>query len=264
MRGLSERELDLRFADIFTNQMLLTAEGKIGISGIQWLEKFTHVQEELGLRGLGLPDAPSLGNRLVVPGALASGLGAKVRARFPKGVPDHFVLFKYGKLEHLEGLLKRGELRLSPASRYDDPSRNVAVADDELHFEKIDGHSRAHYVYEGDFYCFCSSWIHSDRLISDFEATAVLVVDKPDELFVRLATALDRKSYRIRFNRVKYVDPLLLGDHDVPELVFTKHMRFAYQFEHRWVAQPPRADERLKRVDLNVGCIEDIAELYVP
>jgi len=264
MRGLSERELDLRFADIVTNQVLLTAEGKIGLTGIEWMEKFTHVQEELGMRGLGLPDAPSLGNRLAVPKAITSGLDAKVRARFANGVSDHFVLFKYGKVEHLDGLLKRGELRLSPASKYDDPSLNVAVADDERHFEKIDGHSRTHYVHEGDFYCFCSSWIHGDRLISDFEATAVLVVDKPHEFFVRLATALDRKSYRIRFDRVEYVDPLLLGDHDVPELVFTKHMRFAYQFEHRWVAQPSRTDEKLAIVELRLGSIEDIAEIYAP
>jgi hypothetical protein len=264
MRGLSERELDLRFADIFTNQMILTTEGKIGVSGIQWFEKFTHVQEELGMRGMGLPDAPLLGNRLVVPKAVPSELGAKVRARFPKGLPDHFVLFKYGKWEHLEGLLKRGELRLSPASRYNDPSLNTAVADDELHFEKIDGHTRTQYAHKGDFYCFCSSWLHSDRLISDFEATAVLIVDKPAELFLRLATALNRKDFVIRFNRVEYVDPLLFGENDVPELVFTKHMRFAYQFEHRWVAQPSHADEKLERVTVQLGSIEDIAELHGP
>lgn len=263
MRGLTDLEVDLRFADIITNSTILTREGKIGLSGIQWIEKFTHVQEELGFRGKGLPSADSLGRRLVVPSSDAAILGAKVRAKYPNGIADHFVLFKYGKEEHLHRLLRHGELRLCPASSYNDPSLNSAAEDDELQFEKIDGHTRTQYMHQQDFYCFCSAWIHSERLISDFGATAVLVIDKPYEFFLRMANALDRTDYLLRFNRVTYVDPLLLGDHDVPELPFTKHMRFAYQFEHRWVAQPPRANVKLQTANLHMGSIEDIAEIYV-
>ena len=139
----------------------------------------------------------------------------------------------------------------------------LAIADDELRFEKIDGHSRTEYRHRGDYYCFCSSWLHSDRLLADFEATAILLVREPHEFFLRLATSLNRTTYRIRFNKVSYFDPLLLGSDHVTDLAFTKHMRFAYQSEHRWVAAPPSKMEALKRVDLEMGSIEDIADLYV-
>ena len=170
MQSLNDVEVDLRFADIVTNQTILTPEGKIGIFGIQWMEKFAHVMEELGYRGRGFPPADLLGDRLATPHAVRSELGAKVRGRYPNGVPDRFVLFKYGKCEHLEALLTRGQLRLSPASAYADPSLNVAIADNELTFEKVHGERRTQYVMRGDYYCFCSAWLHSDRLISDFEA----------------------------------------------------------------------------------------------
>lgn len=263
MRGLSDKEIDQRFADVITNQTILTEEGKIGIVGIEWLEKLTHLDAELGMRGRGWPDSQTLGNRLATPQAVPSKLGAKIRARCTRGIPNQFSIFKYGKREHLQKLLCDGRLRLSPASIYNDSSLNVAIADDELRFEKIDGFKRTGYKYRGDYYCFCSSWLHSDRLIADFQATAVLFIHEPQEFFLRLTTALNRTGYTIRFNRILYFDPLLLGPDHVTDMPFTKHMRFAYQSEHRWVAVPSSGMESLTTVQLEMGCIEDIAELYV-
>jgi hypothetical protein len=40
-------------------------------------------------------------------------------------------------------------------------------------------------------------------------------------------------------------------------------MRFTYQREHRWVAEPSDPAERLKCVELEMGSIEDIADIYV-
>ncbi len=261
MSGLSEAELDHRFADILTNQTTLTAEGKIGIGGMEWLEKWTHVVLELQDRGLGVPPFEEISDRTKIPNAESIELGSKVRIDHPNGIPESFSLFKYGKSKYLKPLLERGELRLLPASLYDDPSLNLAISDKELVFEKINYDKRIRYSSRFDYYCFCSSWLHSDRLIADFEADSVLVIEQPQEFFIRLATALDEKNFNIDFNRVTYIDPLLLGEHEITQLAYAKHMRFAYQFEHRLVAMPAVETQLVQR-DLDLGSINDIAKIY--
>jgi hypothetical protein len=44
-------------------------------------------------------------------------------------------------------------------------------------------------------------------------------------------------------------------------LAYAKHMRFAYQFEHRFVAMPPK-EIVLSERDLSLGPIRDLATLY--
>lgn len=261
MNGLSDSELDDRFADILTNQIVLTHEGKIGIGGIEWMEKGTHVHLELQHRGLGLPAHEFIADRAIIPDRSSIALGSRIRKVYPNGIPKSFTLFKYDKSKYLKPLLKSGELRLMPASSYDDPSLNVAVSDRELQFEKINYTQRVRYTSNFDFYCFCSSWLHSDRLISDFDADCVLVVKNPEEFFIRLATALDETDFKIDINKVTYIDPLRLGDRDVTHLAFAKHMRFAYQFEHRFVAMPT-TDTKLDQRNLQLGPLENICELY--
>jgi hypothetical protein len=262
MRGLSDAELDLRFADVVTNQSILTAEGKIGIVGTLWHEKFAHIQAELQIRGRTLPAPQSLGDRLRVPNATPSALGARVRRWISSSSPLGPTLFKYGRSNHLGALHHDGILLLRPASYYRDPSLNPAVADDELSFEKIRGRVRTRYVQKGDYYCFCSACLHSDRLIQDFPTTAVLAITDPHQFFLRLAAALDRLEYEILFNKVTYVDPLLLDDHEIADLRFIKHMRFSYQMEHRWVATPPMSSQALSELTVTMGSLRDISVLH--
>jgi hypothetical protein len=44
---------------------------------------------------------------------------------------------------------------------------------------------------------------------------------------------------------------------------FSKHFRYAYQDEFRFVWRPSERAETLRHVDLNIGSLEDIAELIV-
>ncbi len=261
MRGLTDVELNERFADILTNQTALTEEGKIWVGNIEWLEKWSHVQLELQSRGLGLPPYETIKDRTKIPDPATIGLSSRVRADYPNGIPESFTLFKYGKSKHLRPLLERGELLIRPASKYDDPSLNLAIGDKELVFEKVHYDERVQYTSRFDFYIFCSSWLHSDRLIGDFPTDSVLVIEEPNEFFIRLATALDEKDFKIDFNRVTYIDPLLLGDHHVTHIAYAKHMRFAYQFEHRFVAMPTK-ETVLEERFLNLEPLQDIATLY--
>ena len=261
MSGLSDAELDERFADILTNQTTLTAEGKLGCGNIEWAEKWTHVVLELQSRGLGVPPFETIEDRTKIPDPAYIGLGSRVRESYADGIPESFTLFKYGKRKHLRPLLEQGELLIRPASLYDDSSLNLAISDQELIFEKVNYDERVRYTSRIDFYIFCSSWLHSDRLISDFGGDSVLVIEQPHEFFIRLATALDEKAFNIDFNRVTYIDPLLLRNHHIKHLAYAKHMRFAYQFEHRFVAMPPK-ETVLSERNLSLGPIRDIATLY--
>lgn len=262
MRGLSDTELDLRFADVVTNQSVLTAEGKIGIVGPLWYEKFAHIQEELQLRGRALPTRQSLGDRLRVPSAIPSALGATVRSWIASAGRSGPTIFKYGKVEHLGPLHHDGTLLLRPASTYKDSSLNPAIADDELSFEKIRGEIRTRYVQKSNFYCFCSALLHGDRLTQDFPTTAVLAITDPHQFFLRLAAALNRPEYEVLFSQITYVDPLLLDEHDLTDLRFIKHMRYAYQMEHRWVATPPAATQDLSELTVTMGSLRDISVLH--
>lgn len=263
MEGLSDDELYLRFGDCLSNQVFLTEEGKIGISGIDWMEKSTHILEEYSIRGSGLPFGEPDPRRFQMPEPHQGlALAKAIKKDYQDSIPRQFTLFKYGQGKYLRPFMKEGLLRLLPASRYNDSSLSPAIDDSELTFEKIDGGTRTRYSTKSDYYCYCSAWLHSDRLIGDFSANSVVAITKPHEFFVRLATALKETTFRITFNRVTYVDPLLLSDHEITDLAFIKHMRFAYQFEHRLVAYPRDLEAGLDVRHLRLGALDDIARIY--
>ena len=263
MVGLSDAELDLRFADVLSNTTVLTSDGKIGVGGMEWMEKGTHLQEEYALRGRGLPPADTIRRRLRVPGtARNEELISAIRSDYPRGIPDQFTLFKYGERKYLVDFVTGGKLRLAPASVYSDPSLNPAIEDQELELEKIHGAERKLYKSRTNYYCYCSAIVHSDRLIEDFNADCIVVITDPAAFFLRLAEVLDEKEYDLSFKAVQYIDPLLLKEHDVNDLRFVKHMRFAYQFEHRFVAVPPVPILDLDFRFLDLGSLEDIATIY--
>lgn len=263
MAGLSDDELDNRFADCLSNQLILTEEGKIGTSGIDWMEKSTHIFEEYSIRWSGPPFGQPDSRRFRIPEPYQGlSLAKALREDYLAGIPEQFTLFKYGQREYLQPLMEEGVLRLMPASKYSDASLSPAIDDRELDFDKIEGTTRTRYSAKSDYYCYCSSWLHSDRLIGDFLADCVVAISEPHEFFVRLATALNEIEFELCFNRVTYVDPLLLSGYELMDLAFIKHMRFAYQFEHRLVAYPPSTGTHLDIRHLRLGPLNDIARIY--
>ena len=128
MIGLSDYELDSRFGDIMTNDAILTEDGKLGIIP-DFLEKGTHVLEEYELRGIGLPHTQIMGKRFKIPTPIKDyRLIRKIKADYPKGIPQKFTLFKYGKLKYFKNFIENGHLRIQPASVYADPSLNPATS----------------------------------------------------------------------------------------------------------------------------------------
>lgn len=130
--GAPDDRLASRFKDVFVNQTELTENAQIAPLPIgeehAFMEKFTHLLEEYGLRSGGL-----------APPHVIQAARAPMLKYFENGEPIATKIFrnyaaptspftvKYGRREHLEPMLRAGRVRISPASYYNDAGHNDAV-----------------------------------------------------------------------------------------------------------------------------------------
>ncbi len=178
-------------------------------------------------------------------------------------------------------MLNKGEVRISQASSYSD-SKNYAIKDDELNLftrtltpqhlvpENLRRPNEPcfleqHHKAKGDFYIYCLAEKYTPRLIDDFGADSMLVI-KDKELFKKrmLSAFMERMNFDKflqTFTQVNYVDPLNTNPTQVI-LPFTKHFRYCYQNECRFVWAPSNFVEKLHEpVFINIGNMFDYAEL---
>jgi len=291
-RHLSQSELDRRIRDILLNLLILTPEAKIGLlalnnEGAMWIEKWTHMLEEMQLR---YGPYPAGFTRNILHSDpfpnLASDLARKAaEALKGDGLRLGSFMIKYGKRAHMERLFHDGSLRIQPASYFTERDLNGAVRDDErrlpLSFalsredikkivvnpndipEVIPDH-RVDLVFQspGDYWMYCVTQSVEPRLFVDFEADACVIVrDRPafaSRLHTVVSAALAGATHQAR--SIEYVDPLLPKTTRI-FLPFAKHFGYSYQSEHRFCWFPVNPVPKLQHVDLSIGGLEDIAEL---
>lgn len=132
-RHETREELHQRYQDIWVNTLVLKPSGRMGLTTDEnWYRLQQHVITELLRRG----EPPTPSNRHPrVPeaqsffdGELCRKAARVVAARGT----DHDVLVKYGKREHMEALLREGNLYVNSATSYNASVHNQAVRDDEL------------------------------------------------------------------------------------------------------------------------------------
>lgn len=293
-RYLTQDELNQRFRDILFNILTLTPERKIGflanlpVAG-PWWKLMTHVQEEFAIRHGPYPAGYTRDILHSEPypdfvGALADRAAAAFASRPPYTGP---VLLRHGSPQFMTALHERGQIRVRNASYYKTPDHNGAVRDDELRLHvslAVDRESMFKVVknpedmpadYQGqrldfrfdhrrDFWVYCLTSSLEPRLFVDFDATACVVIKDPPEFTRRLRAAgatyfpgSDGKD-----GPVNYVDPLLpkTARLFVP---MSKHFRYEYQREHRFIWSPPPTATSIGFVDVTLGPLTDIADLIV-
>jgi hypothetical protein len=284
-------EVNQRLQDLMDNMCDFTAEGKLAVKNPlkegQWIELFTHVLEELELRG-------EYVRREMLEGGHFDGrryVNAKRAAELWTGwdLPLGTYLLKFSKLKYLRPLLNVGNLRIAPASYYHDPSLNFSIRDSELEFTEelydakvhhppngdysipqdqwiempIIGNVKSTLRSESDYYIGCFSSSYEYRLYDDFEAEGCLVIRD----IVRFANTVNSRMEEIlpgwafSLGGVDYRDPY----HPNPKLniFFCKHFRYAYQKEFRFVWEPPTKRESLKPIYLELGPLKEYCELLV-
>jgi hypothetical protein len=293
-RHLSQRELNQRVRDVFLNMMRVTPETKVGLpamdaTGIRWMELWTHVLEEMRLRHGPYPAGFTRDILYSEPlpdfaGELASKAAAVLSQR---GLKQGDVFIKYGKPEHMAALLEHGAIRVQCASYYGTLDHNGAIRDDELSLPlsfsltredilklvvnpqdvpggPFDQRMDLSYRSDRDYWLYCVTTSVEPRLFVDFMATACVII-KDKERFRRLLRAQSAVSFpntTYHDGRAVYIDPLLPSSARI-FIPISKHFRYAYQEEFRFVWRPNTPVQRLSHVDLEVGPLASIAELVM-
>ena len=130
-RHLSQSELNQRIHDIFLNLLRVNQEAKIGIGPITkessiWIEKWTHVLEEMQLRHGPFPSGftPEILHSEPFPN-FASDLAERAARRLSSiGLKRGDVFIKFGKRTYMERLHESGALRIQPATYFAQTDHN--------------------------------------------------------------------------------------------------------------------------------------------
>ncbi len=293
-RHLTQGELNDRIRHVVTNMVIMTNEAQFGLLPVNddtgiWMEKFTHLLEEMTLRHGPYPGGFSraIFEEEPLPD-FTTELARKAAARMSalRSEPGP-ALIKFGKRRYMEDLHRNGKLRLQPASYFSNSAHVNAVKDDELRFglslvlahkdivalvrnpqdvppdapdQRIDVAFRA----TGDYLLYCTSRSLQPRLFVDFHADACVLIRDPTAFIARLREAAFQVvgGGTMQHADAVYIDPILPDSAKVFVPV-AKHFKYAYQREHRFVWLPSTHKRQLSHVDLELGTLEDIAEFIV-
>lgn len=192
-------------------------------------------------------------------------------------------LFRFGKEAHMRSLFEKGELLVQPATRFLKEEAK-AVQDNECYLEVL-GTLTADEMrslvsnpedlppdpqeypikisFETDNYgLFCYAKNPELRMISDWDATAVVIIRNPAEFEKRLRRAALKTftGTNIQIADVTYMDPYF-PPRKIPNVMLQKHFRYTYQAERRMVISG--AEIGPEGTLLSLGSLADIAT-FVP
>lgn len=293
-RDLTQTELNQRIRDIFLGFLTIEPSGKIGLrkmgpEGVRWMTLWTHVLEEMALRHGPFPKGFTREILHSEPfpdfiGALGRRTASILASR---NLQPNTFLIKFGKAKHMRELFEEGKLRVSPATYYAVSTHNGAIRDDELSLPLSISLTREdvmkvvlnpqdvpkdltsrrldiNYRCGTDYWIYCLTTVVESRLFVDFNADACVVIRNLDDFSRRLhaAGAAAFPSAGFSHGQVKYIDPLLPETATI-DVCMSKHFRYEYQGEYRFLWRPMHPQAALPYADLRLGRLSDIAELVV-
>ncbi len=303
MRHLNQHALNYRFRDILLNMLRLQAKPRpvVGFAPLEndgpiWLEKFTHVLEEFQIRYGPHPNGfrPEMISSAQEPFPnFASELAKKAAARMASlRLRPGEVLIKFGQRRHMEALLKRGALRLQPASYFFNRDHNVACRDNELCFDLSmaltrddivtlvqnprdvpqvvrDQHVNVRVSCPTDFWIYCLTNSVEPRLFVDFNADSCVIIRNRDAFrhLVSASAACEPTLAATTMHNanVTYIDPLLPTKKFSVDMFIplVKHFAYTYQDEFRFCWVPNASRKQVAPIDLQIGNLSEIADLVV-
>jgi hypothetical protein len=291
LQNLSADEIAERTNDVMNNLMTLTEDQKIGIrpmdeAGNYWSATFTHILEECVLREYQPPFPMDQIKEWHHPQYDWPGIDKAIAAFKARNLNPGEYLVKYGEYQFLQPALEEGKIRISPASRYADPSLNYAIRDSELELkihlrstntknevlEELSDELNPLVQAVGDvtevlsastnYYVYCMAAEFDIRLFGDFKADACLLITKPLVFIDRLLRAVGEKlpHWRRGGVGVKYIDPMNTTKEEI-DLHYCKDFSYAYQKEYRLIWSPPTHETVLQFIDVELGSLKDCCEL---
>jgi hypothetical protein len=259
-RHLSQPELNRRIRDVVLNMLRLTPDAKIGpgpltADAAMWMEKWTHVLEEMQLRHGPYPSGftRDILHSEPLPDFVSELAGKAARKMSSLGLKSGDVFIKFGKREYMEQLLEKGMLRLRPASFFAQKDHNGAVRDDELSLDISLPLSRADIVkivinpqdvpedapdrrvdirlqFPTDYWLYCVTTSVEPRLFVDFQAASCAIIRDKRKFteLLRSAAAKSLPPANMHDGPADYVDPLLPKTAKI-FVPFAKRFGYTYQ-----------------------------------
>lgn len=193
-------------------------------------------------------------------------------------------LLRFGTKKYMRELYETGGLLFQEASTFS-KAENLSVRDDELTLlmkryvpkdelnlipgapdpKTVNGRGAGlnFSLSCPDFLVLCMTDTINFRLVSDWDAEAVVVIHDPTEFAKRLNKASEELVHQaggdvLEAGKVRYTDPYFSLDR--PDVPFCKHYKFAYQREFRFVVRGGNKVHFSER-KLEIGSITDIADL---
>ncbi|WP_131814557.1 hypothetical protein [Cognatishimia maritima] len=287
----TDEEITQLAYDAANNIQYLGEEGKIEARPVDndyWFrvwQTFQETMEEMARRGIHPREI--IGDRDKF--AQYFHDGEPVGLRLLKGVSfaPFKKLLKFSRRDYVQDMLNIGRFRISPASSYNNPAYNVAMADVEVErryrvsliSEYMDGEDFIEVkgnripVSQGylpvdfplpDYYLFSTCGLPERRMPTDFQSNAALLIHRPREFVRRIKVALQnaQPTWQFMEGPVKYYDRYK----DIPsdqDQEFYKEFKFAYQAEHRIILRPNGIGHytNLQPFFVEIGNLSDIAEM---
>ena len=258
---LPEAILTRRHHDILFNMTMLTGRERhvIPINSLMsswyWFRKEHQTRLEFALRGIELPvEVP-----LDVP-FCNMHTGEPVR---PMHVDEGDAIFKYGKRIDIEGIVRHGAIRLSPASTLSGNGSHD-MAHDACSIPTSGDMSEL--TASRDYYVFCAASDWDPKLFASFDAAdACLKIKNVKEFGRRLesAAATELTGWRFFHGPVHYFDPYERAGFEYIQAGISRHFRFAWQREYRFLWMPPVDQPTRGYLNLTMGDANELMELHV-
>lgn len=296
LRHLTVEQLRVHCWDLINNSIVIDFDGRIsydiaGDPDAIWMQRFTGILEELNRRGL---DQTAFASAALTSAqkriAQIANHPAKDRvvARLKSFPPPRDPCFvRYGHRKFIEPTYGAGQIYVSPAADFNDPSLNTAIADDELSAEfypapnpiTIQKVSRTgklvttkitptattiRHSYTSNYLICCFSQLLNPRMFLDFDYDACIVIRDVATFNKRVmeATKTQLPDFKLFAMPVQYYQPSIapFGSIWVP---IAKSISFAYQREFRLLWIPDKPTLKLNPLKLKLGDFSDIADLIL-
>ncbi len=275
--SLSEQDLYARHEFLMKNMRALTSPDRHVIpvesflSSWYWYRKEHQTRCEMAKRGLEAKTAIE-----GLPLEFPTNHCAAIRPSSPNACN---VLYRYTSAEHAKDLLTKGRLLLKPASEMAKYEGDKARQDIETtksyytqgkHVKIITAGGKAlpvigdvtHSRTLPDYYLYCVATDYDPILLNEFGGACVVIKD-PKEFAHRLNGWMNNNlpAWTFHYLPVEYYDPYEKGRNQHIDAGLSKQIEFAYQREFRFVLLSPRGNTATGIQEVELGSLEDIAEI---
>ena len=200
----------------------------------------------------------------------------------PEGSNVCDILFRYGHKKYMKQIVEEGKIRLSLASNYKDGHALDPRTDDEMNKHRwelgdhikittqdgkqmpILGDLKRTVTTLNNYYTLCLSSDFEPIIFELFGYDSCVVIKNPEEFSTRLEQATKHilPGWFFHHNPMEYFDPHEPIKNQYISATMSKDFSYSYQMEYRFLWNPPIIANAKDYIEVSLGPLHDICELY--